>query len=268
MADRGLGRAGIARMAAVTAGLALAGLAGGGALAGPQGRDCAGALLTVSADGMARVAPDMASISLGVSKQAPTAAAAMDQVSQAQAAVIAALKQAGLPEDDIQTSGLTLSPRLEYPEGQAPRVVGYGAQNMVTIRVQDLARLGAVLDGIVAAGANEVHGISFGRSDAGAAEDEARRAAVAEARHRAGVLAEAAGLTLGPVRAIRDVAPGGMGPQPMAMRAMAAEAVPVQAGTLDITASVEIDYALRGDAACGGPKGKQMPQQDKPSPQN
>ena len=91
----------------------------------------------------------------------------------------------------------------------------------VTVRVKDVARLGEVLDAIVAAGANEINGITFVRDDSSATEDEARRAAVADARHKAEILAEAADLTLGPVLVLRDT-PMMEGPRPMMMEARAA----------------------------------------------
>lgn len=209
--------------------------------------------LSVSGQGEARVAPDMASIRLGVSTTAGSAAEAMAQTSQQQAAVIEALKAANIEAKDIQTSGLDLSPQLNYEDGKAPQVTGYRASNTVSVRVRDLAGLGDVLDAIVAAGANEINGIAFTREDGADAEDDARRAAVADARHKAEVLAEAAGLTLGPVLSLRE---GGASPvpQPMMMAADAApraKGVPIEAGELSMSAEVQIDYALR-PADCAG----------------
>lgn len=215
--------------------------------------------LTVAGQGEARVAPDMATVQLGVTTQAETAAEAMRENSTLQAAVIAALKQGGLAEKDIQTSGLNLNPVMDYGDQRPPRVTGYQASNMVAIRVTDLARLAEVLDAIVGAGANEINGISFGRDDGADAEDEARRAAVADARHKAEVLAEAAGLRLGPVLVMRDNV-AVQGPRPMMRMAAdavgAAESVPVQAGELAMSATVEMEYALLGGTeACGHPGG-------------
>lgn len=210
--------------------------------------------LTVTGQGEARVAPDLATVQLGVTTQAETAAEAMRENSALQGAVIDALKAAGVAEKDIQTSGLNLNPVMEYGENRSPRINGYQASNMVAIRVTEMASLGIVLDAIVDAGANEINGISFGREDAAEVEDEARRAAVADARHKAEVLAEAAGLTLGPVLLLRDN-PASPGPRPMmrmAADAAASESVPVQAGELSMAAMVEMEYALIGGMeACG-----------------
>ena len=175
----------------------------------------------------------------------------MRQNSTQQTAVIEALTGAGIDQADVQTSGLNLNPLMDYAEGRAPTVTGYQASNMVSVRVSDVARLGEVLDAIVAAGANEINGISFIRDDARASEDEARRAAVTDARHKAEVLAEAAGLTLGPVLMLRDT-PAMEGPRPMMMEARAASdaKVPIAPGEVALNAMVEMQFALTGQD-CG-----------------
>lgn len=213
--------------------------------------------LAVTGQGEARIAPDMAMVQAGVTAQADTAAEAMRQTSAQQATVIVALKAAGVAETGIQTSGLNLNPVMDYGDGRAPRVTGYQASNIVGVRVTEIGNLGTVLDAIVGAGANEIHGISFGREDGADAEDEARREAVADAQHKAEVLAEAAGLELGPVLMLRD---SEMHEAPRPMMRMAAEAagaadsVPVQAGELSMSATVQIEYALIGGMpGCGVP---------------
>lgn len=213
--------------------------------------------LTVTGQGEARVAPDTAQIQLGVTTQAASAAEAMAQNAERQTAVIAALTNAGVDQADVQTSGLNLNPMMDYGEGRAPTVTGYQASNMVMVRVSDVPRLGEVLDAIVAAGANEINGISFTRDDSRATEDEARRAAVDDARHKAEILAEAADLTLGPVLVLRD-SPMPEGPRPMMMEARAAAdsaGVPIAAGEVALTAMVEMQFALTGQD-CGPMGGK------------
>lgn len=209
--------------------------------------------LSVTGSGESRIAPDLAVVSLGVTSQAESATEAMRDNSNQQAAVIEALRGAGLQAADIQTSGVNLSPLMDYGDGRAPRITGYRASNMVSVRVADVARLGEVMDAIVAAGANEINGISFQREDSASAEDDARRAAVDDARRKAEVLSAAAGLTLGPVLTIRD-APQSQGPAPVMMRAeMAAQdsGTPIEAGELSVSAEIQIVYALLGqDGAC------------------
>lgn len=240
----------------------------GQALAAPVGQACGPmqglSRLTVTGEGQSRIAPDLATVQLGVTTQADSAAEAMRQNSDQQAAVIAALREAGLAEADIQTSGLNLSPLMQYGEGVAPSVTGYQATNLVSIRVAELAQLGEVLDAIVEAGANEIQGIAFTREDGAEPLDAARRDAVEDARRKAEVLAGAAGLSLGPVLTLRDLAQNGGGPRPM-MRmeaAMADSSVPVQPGELSMTAQVEIEYALTGEEACAPMQRHRMPHGD------
>ncbi|WP_255330817.1 SIMPL domain-containing protein [Paracoccus albicereus] len=204
------------------------------------------ARISVTGAGDATIAPDLAMINLGVTTQAASAAEAMDANTAQQTQVIDALAAEGIEARDIQTSGLNLSPLMEYPEGQPPRVTGYQAQNMVTVRVRDLAALGGTLDTLVGAGANEMNGISFMREDSSPAEDEARTEAVEAARHSAEVLAAASGMVLGPLMEIRDTPQMSGPPRPMMMarEAADAQAVPIQAGELTINASVEVSYAL------------------------
>ena len=221
-------------------------------MAGPHACGMTGpSRLSVTGDGQSRVAPDMATVDLGVTTQAESAAEAMRLNSEQQAAVIEALAGADITEEDIQTSGLTMTPQLRYEEGQPPVVTGYQASNLVTVRVSDLARVGEILDAIVTAGANEINGITFTREEGADAQDDARRAAVTDARRKAEVLAEAAGLSLGPVLALRDLPANEGGPRTM-MRAneVMASSVPVQPGRVELSAHVEIEYALTGEEAC------------------
>lgn len=139
-----------------------------------------------------------------------------------------------------------MSPAYDRPQdGQAPKVTGYQAQNTVTVRVRDLDRLGAMLDGLVSAGANEIYGIAFGLQDPQAAEDEARRAAIAEAVRRAGIMAEAAGVKLGPIIAITD-AQASVGPQPR-FRAMAEASMgaPIKRGEMAVSQQATLTFAIR-----------------------
>src|ERR1700712_562049 len=127
--------------------------------AAAQADQIRGTALTLSAYGEVRTAPDMATISLGVMTQAPTADEAMKANAARMTTVVAALKKAGVAERDIQTSGLSLSPQNVYEQNKPPRLTGYQANNQVTVRVMNLPRLGAVLDACVGAGANEVQGV-------------------------------------------------------------------------------------------------------------
>lgn len=202
------------------------------------------ARITVSGEGRVDTAPDMATITLGVQVRADTATAALADNSARLSAVLAALKADGIAERDMQTSGLGLGPVLDYSrDGQPPRVTGYEASNMLTVRVRDLTRLGVVLDKAVGDGANTLNGLSFGVSDPAAMLDAARVAAVQDARRKAQMMAEAAGARLG---AVLEMAEQGGMPAPMFRAApMAMEsAVPVEGGEVSLSVGVSVTWAL------------------------
>lgn len=202
--------------------------------------------LRVTGRGTVEAVPDMAVLTLGVAHEAETAAAAMERVSADLAAVMDRLKAAGIEDRDLQTSGLDLSPVWTDREaGRRQEIIGFRAANMLSVRVRGLDGLGEVLDGVIAAGANTFQGLGFGLQEPEPVLDAARRAAVADALRKAALYAEAAGLTLGPVRSLSDE--GGPVPRPMTMDAaprMAAEAVPVAPGEVTFSASVTMVFAL------------------------
>lgn len=176
--------------------------------------------LNLAAYGETQVAPDMASISLGVTTQARTAGQALSDNAARMAQVMAALKAAGIAAKDIRTSGLNLNAQYAYDQGQAPRLTGYQAANQVSITVRDLSRLGAAVDATVGAGANQVNGISFGLADPTAAENAARESAVRALQAKADLYARATGYRVSRLVSLSEG--GGEAPRaPVPMMAMA-----------------------------------------------
>jgi uncharacterized protein YggE len=207
--------------------------------------------LSLSAYGETRVAPDQATITLGVTTQAATAAEAMEQNRTRMAATVAALKAQRIEDRDIQTSGLNLNAQYAYEQNQPPRLTGYQASNEVTITVRDLARLGGTVDAVVRAGANQIHGIAFGLQNPRAAEDQARRAAVQALSAKAALYAEATGLRI--ARLVNLSEGGGYAPPPprplfrMAAAAPAADVeTSVSPGELRVRVDVTGLYELGG----------------------
>jgi uncharacterized protein YggE len=204
--------------------------------------------LNLSAEGEVRLAPDMATITLGVSTQAPTAQAAMAANASQMTAVTAALRRQGLADKDIQTSNISLNAQYQYGENQPPKLTGYQASNQVTIRVNDLARLGPALDAVVAAGANQVQGISFGLKEPQAAEDQARVNAAKALAAKADLYAGATGYHVGRLISLSESSgytPGPPMPAPMvAARFAKADATPVSAGELSVRIEVSGQYEL------------------------
>lgn len=201
--------------------------------------------ITVTGSGLVDQAPDMASFSIGVMTRGDTAAVAMAENSAEMARVIARITGAGVEARDVQTSGLSLNPDWVSSSSGQPRLNGYAAMNMVTVRVRALDDLGAILDAAVSDGANSLNGVSFGLSDPAPALNEARLRAVADARAKAELLAGAAGVELGRIVQINEN--GGFGrPQPM-FRAEAsfADAVPVAPGEVTTGADVAIVWEIK-----------------------
>lgn len=201
------------------------------------------AKITVTGQGSVQATPDMATVTLGVTSTGPTASEAMAANSKGIDAVIARLKEAGIKSEDLQTSNLSLNPNWSNSSSGASEVSGYVASNMLTVRVRDLAGLGSVLDVAITDGANTLNGVNFGIATPRPLQDEARKAAVKDAVARASLLAEAAGGKLGRVIEMQEQQV--FDAQPAIFRAdMSAGKVPVEAGQLEMAASVTVTYEL------------------------
>ncbi|HET7410680.1 MAG TPA: SIMPL domain-containing protein [Paracoccaceae bacterium] len=208
--------------------------------------------ISVSGTGQVSVAPDMATLRIGVETRAESAAEAVAGNSEAAQRIIDTLKEAGLAAENIQTANFSVSPVYEQSDQQrreGPQIVGYEARNQVVAEVTDLDGLGALLDAAVTSGANRIDGLSFGLQDDTAVTDEARAMAVRDARRKAEIYAGAAGVTLGDVLSISE---SGGGPVPMYDRrfAMAAEAasVPIERGETTVTANVQMVWEIEQGA--------------------
>jgi uncharacterized protein YggE len=191
--------------------------------------------------------PDMAEIQVGVTTQATTAAAALKENNEAMEKVFRTLAAKNIAEKDRQTSNFSVAPRYRTSrpgEEQLQQIVAYQVSNLVHIKVRDLSALGGILDELVGGGANQVHGISFVVGEPGRYLDEARRKAMADARHKAELYAQAENVKVGRVLLIEEATPH---PRPMAvdgMMARAAAAVPIAPGELDFHANITVTYEI------------------------
>ncbi len=206
-----------------------------------------GTLLAVSAHAETTRVPDVASISTGVVTQAADANAAMRANATQMDKVMAAIRDAGIAERDIQTSGVNLNPQYKYNEGEAPAITGYQASNTVSLKVRDIGKLGKVLDALVASGANQVNGPSFEVDKPEAAYDEARRAALDKAQARAAMYAKSLGLRVRRIVSISEGAgfqpPGPMPMMEMARGKAAADTV-VSPGETTLGADLDVVFEL------------------------
>ena len=197
-------------------------------------------LVTVTGEATVSVAPDMAVIRIGVTSQGKTAREASDTNARQMTAVLAAIKDAGIAERDVQTSRLSLQPQYDPNKGGTARLLGFQVTNQLTIKIRDVAKMPGILDRAIGAGANEMSGIEFVVSQQGKLLDQARDDAIADARRKAALYARAAGAKLGPVAAIAEE---GSNP-PRLMQAMRAGAVPVSPGEQTLRAVVTVSYEL------------------------
>ncbi|MBW8638742.1 SIMPL domain-containing protein [Hoeflea sp. WL0058] len=209
--------------------------------------------ISVTGEGSAQVTPDMAVINLTVLRQGKTAREALDASNEAMAAILAEMEATGIEDRDLQTSNFSISPQYIYPtqddnRRQPPTIEGYNVSNSLTVRIRDLKNLGGVLDKSVTLGVNQGGQILFTSDDPSAAITEARKKAVEDAMEKAQTLAEAAGVELGAVLKISEVAnPGRPAPMMRAEMAMASDArgVPVAAGENEYSVSVTMSFKIK-----------------------
>lgn len=155
--------------------------------------------ITVSGEGEIKAVPDEAVLTAGVESTGATADAALAANRRAMNNVFATLKHQGIPDRSIQTSNFSVSPQYDSGKHGASKIVGYQVTNSVSVTVDDLAKLGAAVDALVASGANSMGSISFAVHDPKPLLKQAREAAVKDATDRAVTYAQAAGLSVGPV---------------------------------------------------------------------
>lgn len=208
-----------------------------------------GTVLDINAEGTSTRVPDLALIQAGVVTTAPTAGEAMQQNALRMAAVLAALRKAGIAERDLQTSAVSLAPQYRYQENKPPVITGYQASNQLTVRFRDIARSGSILDALVGQGANNISGPNLTIADESGALDEARRDAIAKARARATLYAQAAGLKVDRILMISETgSTPTVQPVPMLMRAkgfMAEADTAIVPGEQKLTASVSVRFLLK-----------------------
>ena len=209
--------------------------------------------IAVTGEGSAYLAPDMAILTLTVTRQQETARAALDANSAAMGQVLEAMKADGIAERDLQTSGFSINPQYHRPKNdgstpQQPQIIGYQVSNSLTVRVRDLDQLGTIIDKSVTLGVNQGGQILFTNDDPSDAITAARTAAVKDARAKAMTLAKAAGVALGRITEINEQTNR---PQPrpmMAQRASfeAADAgVPLASGENEYRVNVNVTFEIK-----------------------
>ncbi len=207
--------------------------------------------ITVSGLGKVTVTPDLAHVQLGVQVQKPTAKAARDAAATTMANIVAAIKKLNVDDKDIKTTQVSLSAVYDYPNNSAPVLRGYQLTNQVTVTVRDLSKLSDVIDGGVAAGATTVDGISFDVADRTSLEAQARDAAAKDARAKADVYAKSLSLSITGVASVSEqvstpvwYSPNYAMPAAGAVDKAASTPTPVQAGSTDVTVTVQVSFLI------------------------
>jgi uncharacterized protein len=202
------------------------------------------ARVVVIGEGSVAAPPDYAQFTTGITTRAKTAKEATDANTKVMAAVTAAFSNSGVAQNDIQTSRFSLQPVYAQQSNAAAKLSGFDVSNQVTVTIRQIAKLGDILDRVVAAGATDIGSVEFLHADPAKALDQARDAAVADARRKAELYAHATGLTIGRVAWITEDAAQSP-PMPMGgMRAMAAAAAPISAGEDTLRVRITIGYGI------------------------
>lgn len=206
----------------------------------------AGTRLDVVATGEVTRVPDVAIVSAGVVSRSSNASAALQESASKMQRVITALKRAGVADNDIQTSNVSLNPEYRYPENESPQLVGYNATNSVTVRFRNIGSAGRILDALVGEGANQINGPTLTIDQPEAALDEARAKAIAAGRARAALYARSLGMRVVRIVSVNETDAGNVQPPvPVMMQARAVPATKIEAGEQKLKVSVAMIFELQ-----------------------
>lgn len=211
-------------------------------LAGPVAAQQQISTLTLTGEGVVNASPDIATVQVGVAITGKVAKDALLENSKLLTAALNAAKENGIEPRDLQTSGISLTPDVTRPNDyQSVRIVGYRVNNMLSIRIRDLEKLGGLLDRLVVIGANDIRSVTFSVANPTPLIEQARIAAIKDAVRKAEIYAEAANLKIVRVISISDSGIDFPRPQ-QRVRTLAASPervdVPVEAGEQAFTARV------------------------------
>ncbi|MCK9360629.1 SIMPL domain-containing protein [Patescibacteria group bacterium] len=211
----------------------------------PRGRDT----FTVSGEGKVSAKPTLAEVDLGLYSEGRDVQTVQNTNTTKVNAIVAALKQMGIADDDIQTSNYNIAPKFDYSDGVS-NVIGYTVSQNLNVKVRDLEKVGAVLSKAGELGANQVNGVRFTIDDPTMVQQQARTEAIADAKAKAQELADAMGVKIVKIVTFSESS-GGTQPPMFAYRGLedaANQAAPVpdiQTGSLDVQANVSVTFEIR-----------------------
>jgi uncharacterized protein len=206
------------------------------------------AVIVTTGEGVVKQAPDRVWVTIAAESRAKTAQDAQRMNADAMKSVNDRIKAAGIPADAIQTSGYNLQPEFDYANGKQT-LRGYVARNEVTVRVDDLAKAGDVIAAAVASGATNVNNVRLDLKDRDAAERQALRLAVRDARQRADAAASGASVAVDKVIRIEEQRETEV-VRPMAMKTMmrtegGVAAPPIESGEIEVRSRVTLTVSIK-----------------------
>ena len=203
-------------------------------------------IISVNGEGIVNVEPDRATITVGVVTREKNSAAVQNSNARAAQSVINAIVALGIERRNITTGGYNFSPTYRQVNGRS-EIDGYEATNSVTIIVDDLKLVGKIIDAALANGANQINSLNFGLRNRVAAQDEALKLAVLDAKRKAEIAAAALGKNILSVRNVTINSASVNAPRYKFARAMEDSAnfeTPVESGSLQCSASVHVEFEI------------------------
>lgn len=206
--------------------------------------------VTFNGEGSVLAKPDVAVIDLSIVTEAATSKAAQDDNSAKSRAVTEFLKKQDVDEKDIKTTGYNIYPQYHYPRDGKPQISGYQVNQTVQVKVRDLDKTDVVLDGIVAAGANQVNNFQLTIDEPDKLQAEAREKAIKNAKEKADKLKKQLGIDLGRIVNFYESS-GGYYPVPMYKESSSAVdgrgggGPSIPTGENEISVSVSITYQIK-----------------------
>ncbi|MFO0764565.1 MAG: SIMPL domain-containing protein [Patescibacteria group bacterium] len=202
--------------------------------------------ITIAGTGKVASKPDLAVVNLGLYSEGKEVPVIQDENSRKVNAVIAALKQLGIAEEDMQTSNYNISPKYDYKDG-VQNVIGYSVSQNLNVKVRDLTKVGTVLSQAGTVGANQVNGVNFSIDDPSDLKIQARAKAIEDARKKADELAKAMGVSITRVVTFSENSSNVPTPPVYTFRAedVAAQAPDIKPGSLDVEADISVTFEIR-----------------------
>lgn len=218
--------------------------AGSGTGVSAQGQETPEGGISVTGEGRVNVSPDVARASIGVEETGDDLSEVLDNANQRMDAVIEALRDQGIPEEEIQTQAFSILVERDHEASGRP-ISGFTVVNRVQVEVTPTEDVAEVIEQAVDAGANQVGNIHFVVEDRDAAVEQAREQAVEDAREKAEHLAELGNVSLGPIVSISETAAGPPVPEAAADEAVGgAGAPPIEPGQQTVGVTIQVVYSI------------------------